>query len=278
MLEFAQLPRPWPLGDEAAQQKLLRKLKPQHWFPHEDDDERSGDDNSSGETRPKPPDLMELEDPQYFTTDTHCNAWHCRETCDASCEEMAAYDEDSVETAFGLNRIFSVRDREFCGGCPNIEQAPCDCNRDASFVVRRVPTAVVLSAELEYEAGRSLNFKATTMAGQQIGHRRYHAKHLAEHKVPFEDLFALATSWSRKAGLYHSRQQQVKLVLQGQMLRRCHKTFIWTPAAQGDPPRKRLRTKTNLQQLRFQRYMNVIAQMPQPPVGDEIQQLPEDMA
>lgn len=138
MLEFAQLPRPWPLGDEAAQQKLLRKLKPQHWFPHEDDDERSDDDNSSGETRPRPPDLMELEDPQYFTTDTHCNAWHCRETCDASCEEMAAYDEDSVETAFGLNRIFSVRDREFCGGCPNIEQAPCDCNRDASCGVSQL--------------------------------------------------------------------------------------------------------------------------------------------
>ena len=175
---------------------------------------------------------------------------------------MAADDEGSVETAFGLGRIFSVReDRGFCQCCPCV-----------SFVVRRAPTtAVMLSAELEYEAGRSLGFKATTMAGQQIGHHRYHAETLEKHKVSLEQLFELAMQWSRKVGLYHSHQQQVKLVLRGKILRRFPKTVIWTPAAQADPPRKRLRTKTNLQRLRFQRYINVITQMPQLPGGAEMQ-------
>ena len=272
MLEFAALGitrrARWPIEAEEQCQQRLKRLRISDWTTFHPDS--TSEDESTAHAADVQNPLEHLEDPEFFSYDVACRCCnHC-----TSCEHgyLEADFQQAIQTEFGPVHVYIAGDRDKCETCLS---KFCDCDRSVAIAVREIPSALVFSLDFRYLPGQSLTAIATTISGREVGRRALDLQGPATTNLDSWSLRLLAARWALRAGLLQSKQQKIELVVGLRLLDTSPITVLWSEEAERGPPRFRLRSKTNLRALRWQRYMETLCQ---PPPQGGMGRRPEEMA
>ena len=242
----------WPMEAEEEYKIRLKRMGSSHWTAFMG--------NAGGvfkEADAENP-LGHLEGTQSFSNRTGCR--YCN-FCTARHPHhyMDAAFDGEMQTGFGAVHVYTTGRRDKCADCPFPR---CDCDRPVAFAVRTIPSALVLSLDFRYLPGQSLRAIATTISGREVGRLALDLQRPATTNLNSSSLHLLAAGWAIGAGLLQSKQQKIELVVGLRLLKASPTTVLWSEEAERGPPRFRLRSKTNLRALRWQRYMETLCQPP----------------
>ena len=258
----------WPPATEESYKRQLAALHFRHWtvFP----DDSSEDEESSNEADAENP-LGQLGHKESFRKRFCCR--YC-DKCRAGYQHdrLEATFRRKIQTEFGPVHIYTA------GGlkCCNCAFRRCECSGFIAFAIRAVPSALVLSLDFRYVPGQSLTTTATTISGREVGRLALDLQQEpATANLDSGTLHGLGERWAQEAGLLQSSQQKIELVVGLRLLRASPTTLLWSEEAERCPPRFRLRSKTNLRALRWQRHMEALRQ---PSVQGAMDVWPEDTA
>lgn len=135
------------------------------------------------------------------------------------------------------------------------------------FVFRNIPTEVlVVNWRFEYEQDLLQGF-ATSLAGTPLGRCAFAI--LPGASITVQDMEEETKEIAIAAGLLHSRNQQVNMLLDSSRYQLPPGGLIWSHRVAHARPHRRLRTKTDLSRLRFHRWIAALqtgeATMLEPP-------------
>ena len=265
MLESAMLERKrgacWPPATEESYKRQLAALHFRHWtvFP----DDSSEDEESSNEADAENP-LRQLGHKESFRKRFFCCRYYDKCRVGYRRDRLEATFQRKIQTEFGPVHIYTADGRDKC------------CNCFIAFAVRAVPSALVLSLDFRYAPGQSLTTAATTISGREVGRLALDLQQEpATANLDSGTLHGLGERWAQEAGLLQSSQQEIELVVGLRLLRASPTTVLWSEEAERCPPRFRLRSKTNLRALRWQRHMEALRQ---PSAQGAMDVWPEDTA
>ena len=267
MLEFVELrckrEARWPIEAGEPSRRPLKRLRCSDWSMFSEDD-------FYDEAHAEHP-LGQLQETESFR-----KPW-CRycDDCFFLYEqfEIEADFQAEIQTEFGPVHAYAADGDHKCEECVFKR---CDCNRDFVFAIRAVPAPLVLSLDFRYVPGQSLTVFATAISGREVGRVVLDLQTPDTADLDSKMLNELGKQWAQEAGLLQSVQQKIELVVGLRLLQASSTAVIWSEEAERDPPRFRLRGKTNLQALRWQRYMGALCQPSDQMAMDAI--WPEDLA
>ena len=267
MLEFVEFrckrEARWPIEEGEPSRRPLKRLRCSDWsmFPE--------DDASCDAARAEYP-LVQLQDTESFPR-PFCR--HCDDcTFIYEREWMEADFHTEIQTEFGPVHAYAAEGYDRCDECVFKR---CDCDRPVVFAIRAVPSPLVLSLDFRYAPGQSLTVFANAISGREVGRLVLDLQRPETTDLDSRKLRRLGKRWAEEAGLLQSSQQKIELVIGLRLLQASSTTVLWSEEAERSPPRFRLRSKTNLQALRWRRYMEALCQ---PSVRAALDVRPEDMA